>query len=131
VNTVAAPSLILIGFICFAVSWETKSQASRDNGWHTLDICSHLFLSLFLSPRLTEHLAPCLELQVRSLLSFPSNVPADPGLPWFCLDSQKQAKWLLTFLVSQVPSKYCHLFNLSLVGFSKPALIHILKCFNR
>jgi hypothetical protein len=32
VSTVAAWSLILLHFIYFTVSWETKSQASRDNG---------------------------------------------------------------------------------------------------
>lgn len=66
------PNVSLIAFIYYSVSWETKSLASRDNGWCTLYIYSHLKASLFLSPRLTECSAPCLELHVCPLL-FPKS----------------------------------------------------------
>jgi hypothetical protein len=70
VNTAAASSLIFNGFIYFTASWETKSQASRDNSLHALDICSDLEASLFFPPRLTESSVPCLEFQVYPLLLF-------------------------------------------------------------
>ena len=42
-------SLILLGFLYFTALWEMKSiMGSRDNGWHTFDICTHLEASLFL-----------------------------------------------------------------------------------
>jgi hypothetical protein len=31
-NTAAVSSLILLGFIYFTITWETKSKASRDDG---------------------------------------------------------------------------------------------------
>jgi hypothetical protein len=79
-------------FIYFIVPWKTKSQATRNNGWCTLDICSHPEASLFLPPRLIGHSASCLELQVSPLLSFHASV--DQGIcqrTLTCLDSAWQA----------------------------------------
>lgn len=53
-STVAASSLILVGFTHFTVSRETRSQASRDIGWPTLDIYFPLEASLFLPARWIE-----------------------------------------------------------------------------
>lgn len=107
VSIVAASSLILLGSIYFTVSWETKSQASRDNGWCIFDICIHLETSLFLlipSPKMNRTRSPLpwassISALILLCVSRPGNPSADPGLTWLFLTgrlSQKQAKWLPT-----------------------------------
>lgn len=88
VCTTPAPNVFLIALIYFTVSWETKSQANRDHGWQTLDICTYPQISLLLpvpSSKIDRTFSPLIWASsvtplIVPCISRPGNLPEDPGL---------------------------------------------------
>lgn len=87
-------SLILLGFMCFTVLWETNSQTNRDKGWSIFNICSHLEQLFLLVPfsKINRRFRPSPWVSSAShhivpFVSRPGNLPANPGLTWLCLQA--------------------------------------------